>query len=130
MNLAAMLDVDAMDCTTETPRKAGRPPSTVTLTRAELAVLIGMTPKGVSKRIERGQELTTPNRYGLVKDVTNEPKRKPAGEPVVEPVDPVKQRERDIAELLRNHGNPESHADLKVLLGMAWNDGHGCGARR
>lgn len=97
-----------MDCTAETPRKAGRPPMTVTLTRAELAAIMGMTPKGVSKRIERGQELTTPKRYGMVKDVTNEPKRKQEPAPDVDrpPAGPT--REEVIAgqvKRLREYGS-------------------------
>lgn len=120
-----------MDCTTETPRKAGRPPSTVTLTRAELAAIMGMTPKGVSKRIERKQSLVAPSRYGLVKDVTNEPKRKPCDdEPKQKPVDPEKQQRQDIDAIMSRRNEPGNIMDERARLEMAWAMGHGCGARR
>lgn len=83
-----------------------------------------MTPSGVSKRIERGQDLEAPKRYGMVKDVTELPKEKPAPT-----VDPVKQREKDVAELLRRLKEPGSHLDAELALQAAWDMGHGCGSR-
>jgi DNA-binding Lrp family transcriptional regulator len=37
------------------PRRAGRPPMIVTMTIAELAGILGLTPSAVSKRIEPEQ---------------------------------------------------------------------------
>lgn len=113
-----------MDRTTETPRR-GRPPETVTLTRAELAEILGVTPTAVSKRIERGQELTTPKRYGLVRDVTDEPKRKPA-----ESVDPVKARRDAIDGIIERTKEPGNLLDQRAQLEAAWDAGHNTGARR
>lgn len=113
-----------MDCTTKTPRR-GRPPETVTLTRAELAEILGVTPKAVSKRIERGQELTTPKRYGLVRDVTDEPKRKQA-----ESVDPVKARRDAIDGIIERTKEPGNLLDQRAQLEAAWDAGHNTGARR
>lgn len=115
-----------LDCEPEQPRRrAGRPPMTVTLTVSELAGALGITPGAVSKRIERGQPLETPRRYGLVKDVTEEPKRKPIGPAV----DPVKQREADVLELLRRLREHGSSLDAETALQAAWDMGHGCGSR-
>lgn len=107
----------------EPRRRAGRPPMVVTMTVAELAKILDITPSGVSKRIERGQDLEAPKRYGMVKDVTEEPKKKPA------PVDPVKQRESDVAELLRRLKECGSSLDMELALQAAWDMGHGCGSR-
>lgn len=105
-------------------RRAGRPPMTVTLTIAELAKILDMTPGGVSKRIERGQDLEAPKRYGAVKDVTEEPKQKPAPA-----VDPVKQRDSDVAEVRRRLLEPGAILDIETALMDAWDMGHGCGSR-
>lgn len=114
-----------MNLDTDQPkRRAGRPPMTVTLTIAELAGALGISPSGVSKRIERGQDLEAPKRYGMVKDVTDEPKQKP-----VPTVDPVKQRENDVAELMRRLKEPGSCLDAELALQAAWDMGHGCGSR-
>jgi DNA-binding Lrp family transcriptional regulator len=95
------------------------------LTRAELAEILGVTPKAVSKRIERGQELTTPKRYGLVRDVTDEPKRKPA-----EAVDPVKARRDAIDGIIERTKEPGNLLDQRAQLEAAWDAGHNTGARR
>jgi hypothetical protein len=114
-----------MDCTTETQRRPGRKPMTVVLTVAELAQLLGMTPSGVSKRIERGQALEAPKRYGLVRDVTDEPKRKPA-----ESVDPVKARRDAIDGIIERTKEPGNLLDQRAQLEAAWDAGHNTGARR
>lgn len=114
-----------MTCEPEPRRRAGRPPMIVTMTVAELAKILDITPGAVSKRIERGQDLGALKRYGTVKDVTDEPKRKPSGPAV----DPVKQRERDVAELLRRLKEHGSSLDTELALQAAWDMGHGCGAR-
>jgi len=110
-----------MDTETERPRR-GRPPMTVTLTIEELATLTGITPSGVSKRIERGQLLETPRRYGLVKDVTDEPKRKPA-----DPVDPAKDRDEVVGGLLKRLREPGSVETPETALVAAYNAGVAAG---
>jgi hypothetical protein len=97
----------------------------ITLTRAELGAIMGMSRKGVSKRIERGQELIAPKRYGLIKDVTDEPKRKP-----VDPVDPVKQRRDAIDGIIERTKEPGNLLDQRAQLEAAWDAGHNTGARR
>ena len=96
----------------------------VTMTVAELAGVLGISPSGVSKRIERGQPLETPRRYGMVKDVTEKPKEKPTPR-----VDPVKQRESDVADTIRRLKEPGSPLDLEAALLAAWDLGHTCGSR-
>lgn len=111
-----------MDCTTEERPRRGRPPATVTMTRAELAAIMGMTPKGISKRIERGQGFDKPRRYEMIKDVTDEPKRKPAPEPYTGP-----SREEVVSGLLERLGAFRSVETPETALIAAYNAGVSAG---
>ncbi len=95
---------------------------TVTLTIEELAAILEVTPSAVSKRIERGQELTKPKRYGLIKDVTDEPRRKPA-----DPVDPAKDRDEVVGGLLKRLREPGSVETPETALVAAYNAGVAAG---
>lgn len=114
-----------VDCTEHPRNQGGRPSRTFTFTAEELGSLLGISPSAVLKRDERGQNLLAQRRYGVIKDVTEEPKKKAAVA-----VDPVAVRARDVAEIEAGSKVPGNAQTLTSMLLAAWDMGHNCGARR
>lgn len=139
-----------MDCTTETPRRRPGPkPRQIEcrgerLTIEEWAEKTGLEPGTIRFRLyqlkwpaslalalplgthaSRAGDVREEHLLG-VSDVTDEPKKKPAGETV----DPVKQQRQDIDAIMSRRNEPGNIMDERARLEMAWAMGHGCGARR
>ena len=104
--------------------RTGRPALTVTLTFAELAAILEVTPGAVAKRFERGKYLMAAKRYGLVKDVTDERSRKPAAS-----IDADKDRASVVADLLRRLNEYRSVETPESALAAAYNAGLLAGQR-